>query len=39
MDKIKKILSENKDVWKTEAEFFSWIRGGIRGRAMEQASS
>ena len=21
----------NKDVWKTEPEFFSWIRGGIRG--------
>ena len=29
--KWQKVLSENKDVWKTEPEFFSWIRGGIRG--------
>lgn len=30
-EKLLEILSQNKDVWKTEAEFFSWIRGGIRG--------
>lgn len=29
--KVSKVVSENKDVWKTEAELFSWIRGGIRG--------
>lgn len=28
--KINKILEENKDVWKTESTFYSWIRGGIR---------
>lgn len=29
--KLQKVISENKDVWKTEPEFFSWVRGGIRG--------
>lgn len=29
--KVHKIVLQNKDVWKTEAEFFSWVRGGIRG--------
>lgn len=28
--KVDKILIENSDVWKTEAAFMSWIRGGIR---------
>lgn len=28
--KLNKILEENKDVWKTESTFYSWIRGGIR---------
>ncbi len=36
--KLQKVLIENKDVWKTEPEFFSWIRGGIRGRVMESPS-
>ncbi|AND75225.1 hypothetical protein FDH01_gp064 [Acinetobacter phage vB_AbaM_ME3] len=25
--KLLEILDQNRDVWKTEAEFFSWIRG------------
>lgn len=29
-EKVLEIIQENKDVWKTQAEFFSWIRGGIR---------
>lgn len=33
--KLQKVLLENKDVWKTEPEFFSWVRGGIRGRSLE----
>lgn len=30
MGKIKEIISENSDVWKTESAFMSYIRGGIR---------
>lgn len=30
MSKIEKIIEENPDVWKTEAAFMSYIRGGIR---------
>ena len=29
-EKIKKILSENKDIWKTESAYFSYLRGCIR---------
>lgn len=29
-EKIKKILSENKDIWKTESSYFSYLRGCIR---------
>lgn len=29
-NKIKKILEENKDVWKSESAFFSYIRGCVR---------
>lgn len=29
-DKLRDILLENSDVWKTSPEFFSWVRGGIR---------
>ena len=34
-DKIDLIIKENSDVWKTQAELFSWVRGGIRGRSLE----
>lgn len=30
MDKVKEILAENKDVWKTEASYWSFVRGGLR---------
>lgn len=30
MSKIKEIIVENSDVWKTESAFMSYIRGGIR---------
>ena len=29
-DKIKKILEENPEIWKTESAYFSYIRGCIR---------
>ena len=29
-DKVKKILEENPDLWKTESAYFSYIRGCIR---------
>ena len=29
-DKIKKILEENSEIWKTESAYFSYIRGCIR---------
>lgn len=29
-DRLKKLLEENKDVWKTESAFLSYIRGGVR---------
>ena len=29
--KLQQVIQENSDVWKTESELFSWIRGGIRG--------
>ena len=29
-NKIKQIIEENPDVWRTTPSFFSWVRGGIR---------
>lgn len=29
-EKLEEILKENSDVWRTNAEFFSWVRGGVR---------
>lgn len=29
-EKIKKILSENSEIWKTESDYFSYLRGCIR---------
>ena len=29
-DKLKKLLEENKEVWKSESAFLSYIRGGVR---------
>lgn len=28
--RLSKLLEENKDVWRTESEFYAWIRGGLR---------
>lgn len=28
--KLKKILSENHEIWKNDVQFFTWLRGGIR---------
>lgn len=30
MDKIKEIVNQNKDVWKTESAYWTYIRGGLR---------
>lgn len=30
MDKVKEIVNQNKDVWKTESAYWSYIRGGLR---------
>jgi hypothetical protein len=27
IDKVKKIIDENPDVWKTEGAFFQWLKG------------
>lgn len=30
-EKIKKILVDENNIWKTESQLFTWLRGGIRG--------
>ena len=30
IDKVKKIIDENPDVWKTESAFFQWLKGVFR---------
>lgn len=37
--KILEIIKENKDVWKTTPEFFSWVRGRDQTRALGETPS